>query len=868
MSESEARTITGSSGLPWAAGGKKLWQDWSGQMKSEGKDPSQHTGAFVTFVRNHITKSSEAASKAACSDEEEDVLPQDDIGSSSVDRALEYGDSLSQDDDDEEDFITGGIPAGTSLSDEISQVSKADLAKKTRQSSGLMELARVLRSSEEEEEEEEEKDPLEISATPTSPSPSSTPSSLFEEGGSSTARTSSKESVSEDLFQPPSRRSHLQRSRKKQMEDIDTAHKTTSILSSAAMSAVDNNSKHPASMFQFLSTRKGQREVLSHLDSCCMKTSHADFEKCTKQGGFDCDMAKGCPHFSAIGSEDEYEDMTQLHSLLRQATDDDGISSVIGKAATQHLIQIASIAYSMYKFNGRGRTDEAIAPIRFSVSDDMDVSALSEDDLDAITQNYTAVRAKAFATWASKALKNPPSHLLTSSRKLVNTLIEWLNSGDGAKYEGDVYIGYQSIVAYLIAMTASLHRHYRAAKEISGGASDALAALDFIDRSMQSGSVETSPGTFLDFDVVGSVPVKRGKKGKLKRFVRRGFKKITRIVTSSERKALQAMAKAGHNEYDLLLQSYRANNRTGTVPLATKYEKAREVMDDYVTRKAMENSRGLFNTIRGASMGSGTYDIFAMTLRVMATTAAVLLTSSARSYAAPSDERVRGNLNAFLNQTKERVRLDARRSIGNKDLDVTQPSTLKYKYDLSASKVMISVTPSHKLQPSDKKLTSPERTFVKTALGKAVRYANVHAANDHFMTIVIPEPRKMRNPTQQDMSNFHSHFNVMRDVTVACSNSARAVSHWKTLPSSEGDTFEHMFFHKTGRLQRKNTSPQGRMLRYKTHDGRDSKARVRRTKTAVYLSEEFQPTDTISETIINNIGLPENLTITFRRSLG
>ncbi|MHA1680096.1 MAG: hypothetical protein ACTSUE_03745 [Promethearchaeota archaeon] len=931
MSESEARAVTASAGLPWSSQGKILWEQWKknltihGQMKTE--------GTKVNFSRYLKTRNRKSTPKV------ESILSSD----------------------DDEDFFFEGTDAKTarkspSLEDEIKQAMNAERTKSSvspTMDTALLNLARTLNGTEEEEEKEDQ-EARKLSKAIAS---RHTSSSKVKYRRSAKAASSSRKTVADEISEKEERSDFIDmmssgasrsntsstgsslcqsnsndtyaEEEEERWDDYDDEYEkeedfsesvessTFGKLASVAMEAVQNNSKHPAKMLQYLSTRSGQDIVLDKLSSCCMDAIHGDHKRCSmKSGGLKCHMAKGCDHFLGIGSEEQYKGLSQLHSQLKHASCDDAASQVLAQCAEEAFNEVADIAISAYEQNMQAE-DSSFLEISPAAAKEEDISKISDKDLVSITRNYREVAATpfaakhsaSFATWGDSALKSSKADTLNKANKVVNEVMNWLNDGGGARYEGDIYLGYQCASASLISLIAQMPQNYSNAKDIS-------RASTLVERLLNAVQTTHSTGKFSpelkNYDVTGPARSGRGKRGRFKRFSRRVFKKVAKLTTTNEVGFLKDIIKACYDNYDERLAVKRASQAGSSISDDTKNQIAREMMDDYLTNRAHSEAARIFKAVRGLALGGRHFDNFHLTIRVMAITAAALLMKKSDNYSGFDSSFVKKNLTdsgGFLPEAIESVSDDIRRYSFTRGVAKATIRGAKHtkkgatKFDTGRRKllkikgpkiVLTSHIPNPYLTKEDKQLEDHEREFLRRSINDALDYVDAMPNKESYrFVVVIPDQRKFRNPESRKLTTDHAYrwvmqrpaFSVGMDRTddeensnVRVNTRRRPAIHkvWASLPPTSAkdlsfdseERFRFRFYPSTKRLERMDTTPPPVHSSYVDKSGKVVRLKTKRDKKHIHLSHSFDPEDEASDAMLAQLEehVPPNVTIAFRRA--
>ncbi len=837
MSEVEARNIASSAGIPWIARGKGMWNDWADGLEARGLSPEGNKTGFAKYLQEN---------KSSMGKQKSELTSTIDKGTRDVDGLLseeslsgeEYDDAGEEyeEDDDLEDYDTE--EDDISLEEEIREsLARESGGRSATVDSGLISLAKALSGTEELEEQErkpstkgkERADPRIVSDKKSPYSPALVDEDAGKEESSDliTVISKSQQLSSEaqrvaveedDLYEDE----YSDDDSEEDFGQFDAAHKTTSVLTSVAMQAVQSNSQHPAKMLQFLSTRKGQDTVLDTLESCCMGTIHADHTRCTKgYMDFDCDMAQGCKHFAGIGSEEDFSGLSELHSQLKHASSDDAVSSVISQCAEEAFDEVAEVATNAYKRNQSEKTDDekesdadgtSFFPVSDRVHEEEDIGALEDTDLDAITRNYKMVRAVAFATLATSALQKSQSETKSVAELLVLKIITWFKSPEGKRLEGEINLGFQCTVAILISIIKNAPRGYFDEEERKRAYEFSHLMLNLIDSS--SLTKEFDP-EFLEYDVPGKARVRRGRRGRFKKFARRLFRKVAKITTPNEFKLLKDVVKGCENNYAIRLSQYASDNPTQQrTSVDTKNQIAREMMNEYLEARGKREADKMFRAIRGLTLGSGNFATFQMTLRIMAMTAALLLTHSPRPYTETNSRLVQKNLtdrDGFLPDAIAAVNVKIReyslKKLRKKGKGAWKGGKQAWKGGKGAWKggkrawkeeaarrksgehdegeqetVFESAVPHPVLSGEDKKLQPYERDFMKRAVSDALDYADVILLKEHasgkagagkahpkssvpkqfHFVIIIPDGRNFRNQSARKITTGGSFRWVMQ----------------------------------------------------------------------------------------------------------
>lgn len=931
MSESEARAVTASAGLPWGSRGKALWEQWKKDLTAQGKMKTDKTKLGFSRYVNSRREARPGSSAKRLSDK----------------------DVSSDDEEDDEDFFFEDTDAeqarkAPSLEDEIRQVVDADRtasASTPTENTALLNLARTLTGTEEEEKQEDQqsrKISQSIAAQNGSMERSKHPRPT-------TSYSSNRKTVADEVAEKEETSDFInimssstrQKSKGKALhkddsfwendydeeeeEDdsdfVDSAENNTfGKLASVAMEAVQKNSKHPAKMLQFLSTRSGQDIVLDKLHSCCMSAIHRDHSKCSmKGGGFKCDMAKGCEHFYGIQSDEEYKGLNQLHSQLKHASSDDAAFQVLAQCAGEAFDEVADIAINAYEQNSNTE-DSPYFEISANVSTNKDLSEISNKDLESITHNYQEVSATpfaakhspSFATWGDSALKSSKADLRNKANKVTNEVINWLNDGSGARYEGDIYLGYQCVVATLVSLIAQMPRNYSDARDISRASQLVERMLKAIQTSHSKGSLDAE---LMNYEVTGHARSGRGKRGKLKRFTRRVFKKVTKLTTSNEVGFLKEIIKACYDNYEERLAIKRSSQSGSPISDDTKNEIAREMMDDYLMSRMRTEAARIFKAVRGLALGGRHFDNFHLTIRVMAITAAMLLSKKSSTYGGFDSSFAKRNLTdaaGFLPIAIDSVSDDIRKysvtrglakatrrgvkhgKKGAKRLHKERKKHLKIRpHEI----VLSSHIPNPSLSKQDRQLEGHEREFLRRAILHTIGYANEIFGDDddksiHRFVIIIPDQRKFRNAETRKVTDDHAYRWVMQRPSVLGgirerkSNDSRNKVNtynrpalhelWTSLPPIKAkdlsvdseDRFRFRFYSDSNRLERVNTEPPPLHSSYVDSDGKVVRLKTKRDKKHIHLSHTFDPEDEQSEEILSKLEehVPHNVHITFRRA--
>ncbi len=912
MSETEARRITSSAGLPWTARGKPLWDKWASNLKAQGNFETQATRAnFSLYV-----KQARSGKTALHSEDEED----DD------ESFLDMSDSSTQELSLEDEILESIASEGKHEKRNLSTVG-----------SGLLNLARTLNGTEEEEEEEDsmEEETSSIhrrnrrkyiaSSGDMAPTAGELDAAKEESSdfinmmSSRNAGTKSRKARNtEDFFDEYSGESDEEEAEHEEAEheEIGSAEKTMAALASTAMEAVQSNTKQLAKMLQCLSTRSGQDMVLDKLETCCMGKIHTDHEKCTSgKMAFDCAMSKGCPHFSGIGSEEDYKGLVELHSQLKHATDDDVSSTILSQCAEEVFSDVADVAIRAYESNG---TDVVFDVIGKSVTDERDISKIDDDQLRAITRNYQQVQTAAFATWGDSALTAHLSVTKAKAQNLSREVIDWLRVGSGSNYEKGVYLGYQCSVAILISIISHANQKHGTEVDIGRRSHLVKKMLTHIETSQSLGFIDPE---LLKYEITGHTPVKHRKRSKFLKFGRRTFKSgrrtfksIAKMTTKNEFKFLRSIVMKCANNYADRLVLLEEEDPDAPLSIETKNAAAREMLDAYLDKIGTQEAKKMFRAIRVLSAGGRVFYNFRMALRVMALLASSLLISKSayKGIASPLVAQNLTDLGGFLPTAIENAGLDVRayKHLGGmarrspSGIDFEKSNSTKLKSGLGGATVLASGIPHPTLPPQDKILEKHERDFITRAVLSAVDFRNdvMHQEfesgkswagkesqksslpKQFTFAVVIPEERKFRNPKTRKVTLDNAFRWVMQEPnipTVDSPNTYRKPSvHrvWTSLPDERDPDvslespgrFKFRFYPKTRRLERMATAMPPKHSSYMDEDGKVVRLKTNRDKKHVYVSDPFKPSDAISKNLLSDLDIhvPSSVHFTFRRSFG
>jgi hypothetical protein len=845
---------------------------------------------------------------------------------------------------------------------------------KSSVATGLLNLAKTLNGTEEEEHEEDEearKLSRAISArhkaqrAPHTSTASLRPTALEEEAAkdessdfismmpssSSSSAVSSKkakERTEQNFFDEVSSEEEeedfFDDDEEEEVGESDGSQSTTSALASLAIEAVLSNGQHPAKMLQYLSTRDGQDIVLDKLEAGSMKKIHADHKRCSKDGAFDASSSSeaslGCDYFSGIRSEEQYKGLMELHSQLKHAVSDDAVSSIMAQCAEEAFNYITDVAINAYEKNASDK-ESPYGAISEHAATERDISKISDDDLKAITRNYQEVaaiasfgakRSSAFAVWGNKALSSAKSETISEARSIVNNVINWLNDNKhGAKHEDDIYLGYQCAVSSLIALISHMPRNYNTDRDIARASM--LAKKMLISITLSANSEADSNGyldsELLNYNIVSRRGGGRGKRAKLKRFTRRVFKRVARFVTTNQEGFLKDMIGGCSNNYAERLANKRAEQYGTAIADDTKNDIAREMMDDYLTSRARSEAKTLHKAIRGLSLGVSQFDVFNMTMRVMAITASYFLTMKKKTYGGQSSSYAKKNLTdagGFLPEAVALISNDVReysvtRGVGKfakrtgkqgkkaaKKLDKER----KKRIDITRPTVVLkSHIPSRDLSSEDKMLESHERDFLRRAILSAIDYSEAAYAQElksgkpwagkqgpkstldkqYDFVVVIPEQRKFRNDSTKKVTTDHPYrwvfetpdpmdaFKRGDDVDTLQRPATHEV--WVSLPPTDerdlsmdsGSRFRFRYYPRNNRLERmirdSDDAPPTHSS-YIDESGRVVRLKTKRDKKHIHVSDSFDPEDEVSDEMLAGleVHVPSNVSITFRRSFG
>lgn len=682
----------------------------------------------------------------------------------------------------------------------------------------------------------------------------------------------------------------------------------------------ENNLNSPTTLVQ-LKTKEGQLNLLNQLNECCMKKIHDEYQKTMRNEKnllpISC-IDECCQHFVTAKNKHEYNNLLQLHNQLKCSLDDDCVSEVISQCAEEAFDEIVDISINAYEMN----KDDKTSPFK-KISDDaaenMDITTISRKDLDAINHNYLEISANifasklssAFAIWGNSALHSSKYATLSKAQKIVNQLINWINNGYGSRYEGDIYLGYQSSVAILILIISQMPSNYSSEQDISKISELAKRLLEMIQTSHSIGSIDKE---LLKYEIIKSPPVKRGKRGKLKKYTRRVFKKTVKLTTTSELKFLKDIIEGSKMNYENRLAIKRAEQIGSIVSIETKNEIAREMLDDYLMNRARQEAFYLFKAIRGLSLGSTTFDILHMTMRVMAITCAEFLTRKSQTYGGFSSQLVANNLinsGGILPEALEALNSDIMMYTiklnpkGMKKLAKDTNKQRKKHLKIKTPQIVLSSNiPSLELSQNDKLLNHDEKKFVNSALHNLFNYveyvntkkkrnknwkdANIgdEPKNNLEFVVVIPEERKMRNKALVEHNIDYSHnfvFEKKTSETKARSSRLCPVvnEEWLSLPDSfDVDWPKNMhernkrrFYINTNRLEPVEAISSIKTNTHSTYvdsNGKIMRLRVKRVKPYIHVSHPFKLRNYSTNRAMKQHGskIPNDVKIYFVRSFG
>lgn len=687
MSESEARSVTSSAGLPWKAKGKPLWEEWK---KSQGKSPETST---ISHFARYVQRNREAKPLEDLSESEDDEFSLEEEIRQSI--AAESRRTNPQ---------QKSLPSPTASG-------KGSTQAKDSVATGLLNLARTLTGTEEEEHEEADEESRKLLSKAISARHK--PSRTLLPKQSSLRKTAleeekAKEETSDFIsMMPSSKRSSASsggsgKSEKATFFDemadsssdddeggegsygqFDSAQDTTATLASIAMEAIQSNSHHPAKMLQYLSTRSGQNRVLDHLESCCMSKIHADYKRFSKTGPFDHAsqkmMSKGCEHFSGIRSEDQYKSLSELHSQLKHAASDDVVSSVFAECAEEAFDDIADMAIDAYHHNADAE-NSPYHPISKNVETEMDISKISDDDLDAITRNYHSIaqpfayglkNANAFAFWGYNAIQEAnKENVYEKAKKIVQDVVDYLRDEDkGVDDEHGIFLGYQCAVANLIYLLADISEAQKTDMEKYEMSKRAEVLLQAISTAAYKDPTEEGHlgGALENFATVTQLGrtggrekrTRRRRRGKLReafRSARRGAsrgaqrvkrtvsKRALKIVTSGESSYLIDTIQKCAEEFATRKMNKLSKMSEMELSSQTKNEIAKELMQDFLANRVERDAEDLVSALPAIGKGVAPSMVTKYTLQVISITAAYFFTKRTYGYAGRTSDPFKENI--------------------------------------------------------------------------------------------------------------------------------------------------------------------------------------------------------------------------------
>jgi len=823
MSKGEARTVSISAGIPWHSKGKFLFEDW----KKEGS-----TSTFARYLKLHQdARASNKKSMESSAEEEEEEEIIDFISTS------------------EED---GGLDGN--LEEELRAAKRAEKISSstgTSVATGLLNLAKTLTGTEEEEHEEfEEEKSRKLLEKAISKSHKQSRSSSFPFTEASLSKSSLRETAMEEdaakeetsdfismMCSSPSTRnsgnlraSGIRRRSSKEKDSVlyseesedeyvdysgkgkekdyeelspdsygqfDSAQDTTTTLALLAMESVQSNSRHPAKMLQQLSTRSGQNMVLDKLESCCMGKIHSDYKRCTNMGGFSSlaekNVAKGCDHFAAIRSKDQYQGLSELHSQLKHAASDDAVSNVIAECAEEVFDEIADLAIDAYEHNEEAHR----SPYYYITADagtEMDLSKITDNDLDAITCNYQQIaqpfayglkNPNAFAFFGFNSIQEPNKDVVfDKAKKIMDEVTEYFLDPDrGLDDQHGIEFAYQCAVAAPILLIEKIASSFKSGDDKHAVGGRAKAILDAVQKSTIK---DPTAGGYLD-DVLNDFPAvprlgrtggrekrtRRKRRSTLRRALRTARKGVTRGVQRANRAVVKKGLKiitASESEYliDTIQKcseefATRQANKLATMSEisltpATKNDIAQEILEDYLPARIEVDAKDLVAVLPAIGKGLVTpVTVAKYTIQVLGITTAYFLTRSIYDYDGRDSEFFRRNIidpGGVLSKTTRLVEKKVHEYLGKhlakgvlgeaKELRKGAKKTkkalkkhVKLKGEVKLGGLTLTASshiPHPNLSTEDKKLEDHEREFLRRAVLEAIDYSRaIHEQNQPLL---------------------------------------------------------------------------------------------------------------------------------------